>query len=90
MSAFIPAIIAVATILLGYQLQRRYEQTASYAAGAVFFTGLAMLFVPTILGFEVIYLVGVFFGVAIGASILYKQRMRAIARNWTRKHGNKH
>jgi len=87
--SLIPAIVAVVAIVLGYQLQRRYESTALYAVGGMIGTALLSLLVPVIFGLEVIYLFGVFFAIGFGASILYKQKMRAAARTWARRTGYK-
>lgn len=87
MSSLIPAIVALVTIVLGYQLQRKYETTAIFAAGGMTATALLALFVPAVFGLEVIYLFGVFFGIGFGASIIYKQKMRAAARAWARRTG---
>lgn len=84
MTSLIPAIVALVTIVAGYQLQRKYETTAIFAAGAMTSTALLALFVPVIFGFEVIYLFGAFFGIGLGAGIVYKQKMRAAARAWAR------
>ncbi len=77
-------IVALAAIALGYWLQRKFESTAAICVGALIVTGVATLIAPTVLGIPTLSMFGVAFGIAFGAHIVYKAKMRAAARSYRR------
>ncbi len=84
MSGIITLTLAVVAIALGCILQKKNSKTGGYAVGALLLTGALFFITPTVLGLPSIWLFGAAFAFAFGCNIVYKTKMRALARSYRR------